>query len=265
VAAFGVTTVSGRAAASDVVAAAAGVLAVSAGVGTVAAGAGVGAISVPAGSAGAVALGVVGATAGALAVSAAGGTAAGGAEAAAGTVGVTTGFVASLVTVAAGTAEAAAGVLVSAGAGIVAAGTAAAAGGGITVSAGALIEAAGAAAAAAQCSEIMLSEVTEKLLSAVPEVDAALAFCPMRVTSWPRCGLRSTALVVILKLWPVLSSINVKLLSEPPRQPLMLVGSELLLAVGVCANPSATSRAGATNNRHGLFMKSSEDSRPVAV
>jgi hypothetical protein len=100
-------------------------------------------------------------------------------------------------TVAAGTAEATAGALVvSAGAAIVAAGTAAAAGGGIAVSTGVLIEPAGVAAAAAQCSEIMFTEVTAKLPSAAPVV----AFCPMRVTSWPRCGLRSTPLVVILKL-----------------------------------------------------------------
>jgi hypothetical protein len=69
-----------------------------------------------------------------------------------------------------------------------------------------LIEAAGAAAAAAQCSEIRLSEVTAKPLSTAPDVAVALAFCPTSVTSWPTCGLRSTVLVVILKLWPVLSS-----------------------------------------------------------
>jgi hypothetical protein len=79
----------------------------------------------------------------------------------------------------------------------------------VAVSAGTLIEAAGAAAAAAQCSEIMFSEVTAKLLSVAPEVAGALAFWPVRVTSWPRCGLRSTVLVVILKLWPVLSSTKV--------------------------------------------------------
>jgi hypothetical protein len=90
--------------------------------------------------------------------------------------------------------------------GIVAAGIAAAGGGvAIRVSAGVLTEPTGAAAAAAQCSEIIFSEVTAKLPSAAPVV----AFCPMRVTSWARCGLRSTLLVVILKLWPVLSSINV--------------------------------------------------------
>jgi hypothetical protein len=35
---------------------------------------------------------------------------------------------------------------------------------------------------------------------------------------------------------------------------LMLVGSELLPAVGVCANPSATSRTGTTMNRRALFI-----------
>jgi hypothetical protein len=39
-----------------------------------------------------------------------------------------------------------------------------------------------------------------------------------------------------------------------PRQPLTLVGTVLLVAVGVCANPSATSRAGTTINRHALFI-----------
>jgi hypothetical protein len=112
--------------------------------------------------------------------------------------------------VAEGAAEAAAGALVvSAGVEIVAAGTAAASRGEMTVSAGALIDPAGAAAAAAQCSEIMFREVTAKPLSAAPDVAVPLAFCPMRATSWPRCGLRSTLLVVILKLWPVLSSTNV--------------------------------------------------------
>ena len=84
---------------------------------------------------------------------------------------------------AAGTAGAA--LAESAGGGIVAAGTAASAGGGMVVSAGVLIEAAGAAAAAAQCSEIMFSSVTAKLLSAAPGLAAELALCPMRVTSWP--------------------------------------------------------------------------------
>jgi hypothetical protein len=113
---------------------------------------------------------------------------------------------AGVVTVPAATPEAGAGALVVfAAPGIVAAGTAAAAGGGIAESAGVLIEPTGAVAAAAQCSEIMVSEVTAKLPSAEPVV----AFCPMRVTSWPRCGLRSTLPAVILKLWPVLSSINV--------------------------------------------------------
>jgi len=150
---------------------AAGALAVSVGVGTVAAGAGAATAVTPAGSAG----------------------------------GVVT------VVVAEGAADAAAAgaLVVSAGVGIVAAGTAAASGGGMAVSAGALIEPAGAAAAAAQCSEIMFSEVAAKALSAAPDVAVPLAFCPMRVTSWPRCGFRSTLVVVILKLWPVLSSTNV--------------------------------------------------------
>ena len=94
-------------------------------------------------------------------------------------------------------------------AGAVAAGAAATAGGVLAVSAGALILAAGAAAAAVQCSEIMFREVTAKPLSAAPDVAVPLAFCPVRVTSWPRCGFRSTLVVVILKLWPVLSSTNV--------------------------------------------------------
>jgi len=95
----------------------------------------------------------------------------------------------------------------SAGA-VVFAGTAASVGGGIALSAGMLMEA-GAAAAAAQWSEIMLSEVTAKPLSTAADVAIALAFCPTSVTSWPTCGLRSTVLVVILKLRPVLSSTKV--------------------------------------------------------
>jgi hypothetical protein len=35
-----------------------------------------------------------------------------------------------------------------------------------------------------------------------------------------------------------------------------------MLAAGVCANPSATSRAGITINRNTLFMESSEDFSP---
>jgi hypothetical protein len=42
----------------------------------------------------------------------------------------------------------------------------------------------------------------------------------------------------------------------------MLVWSALMLAAGVCANPSATSRAGITINRNTLFMESSEDFSP---
>jgi hypothetical protein len=49
-----------------------------------------------------------------------------------------------------------------------------------------------------------------------------------------------------------------------PRQPLM-VRSVLMLAAGVCANPSATSRAGTTININALFMESSVDSRLAAV
>ena len=39
----------------------------------------------------------------------------------------------------------------------------------------------------------------------------------------------------------------------------------LLLAAGVCANPSATSRAGTTISKNTLFMESSEKSRLAAV
>jgi hypothetical protein len=78
----------------------------------------------------------------------------------------------------------------------------------LTVPAGVLTLAVGAAAAAAQCSEIIFSPVTAKLLSAAAEL-APLAFCPVRLTSWPTCGLRSTLLVVILKMWLVLSSTTV--------------------------------------------------------
>jgi hypothetical protein len=88
----------------------------------------------------------------------------------------------------------------------------AAAAGVMAFSATVLVVAAGAAAAAAaataQCSEIMFSSVTAKLSSAAAEL-APLAVCPMRVTSWLRCGLRSTLLVVSLKMRPVLSSITV--------------------------------------------------------
>ena len=95
-----------------------------------------------------------------------------------------------------GTAAAAGGVLaVSTGA--------AAAGGVLTFSEGVPTVAAGAAAAAVQCSEIMFSSVTATLFSAAP------AFFPMSFTSWPTCGLRSALLIVILKIWPVLSSATV--------------------------------------------------------
>ena len=119
---------------------------------------------------------------------------------------------AGVLTVAAGEAAATAGVTtVSAGVLIVAAGAAAAAEGVLAGSVeGALTVALGATAtiaagAAAQCSEIMFSSVAAKLLVAALEL-VPLALCPMRVTSWPRCALRSTLLVVILKMWPVLSS-----------------------------------------------------------
>jgi hypothetical protein len=64
-----------------------------------------------------------------------------------------------------------------------------------------LIVAAGAlAVAVAQCSEIIFSPVTTTLLSEEPELVATVAFCAMTSTSWPRCGFRSTVLLVILKL-----------------------------------------------------------------
>jgi hypothetical protein len=64
-----------------------------------------------------------------------------------------------------------------------------------------LIVAAGAlAVAVAQCSEIIFSPVTTTLLSEEPELVATVAFFAMTSTSWPRCGFRSTVLLVILKL-----------------------------------------------------------------
>jgi hypothetical protein len=69
---------------------------------------------------------------------------------------------------------------------VVATGAVAAAAGVAAVSAGVVAVTVGAAATAAQCSEIMFSSVTAKLLSAAVEL-APLARCPMRVTSWPRC------------------------------------------------------------------------------
>jgi hypothetical protein len=68
---------------------------------------------------------------------------------------------------------------------------------GMTVATGA---AATAATAAAQCSEIIFSWVTAKPFSEAPELTAPLALCPISFTAWPRCGLRSTLLVVILKV-----------------------------------------------------------------
>jgi hypothetical protein len=44
-----------------------------------------------------------------------------------------------------------------------------------------------------------------------------------------------------------------------------LVWSVFVLAAGVCANPSATSKVGTAINRNALFMESSEDSRLAAV
>jgi hypothetical protein len=125
-------------------------------------------------------------------------------------------FSATVLVVAAGAAAAAGGVLavsegvltVPAGAAAAAAGVISVSAGGVASAAGVVAVAAGAAAAAAQCSEIMFSSVTVKLSSAAAEL-APLALCPVRVTSWLRCGLRSTLLVVILKMWPVLSSATV--------------------------------------------------------
>ena len=82
----------------------------------------------------------------------------------------------------------------------VAAGAAGAVVGSMTVCEDGTAATGAAAAAAAQCSEIMLSSVTAKLLSAAPELTAPLALCPVSFTSWPTCGLRSTLLVVILKI-----------------------------------------------------------------
>src|ERR1017187_2428235 len=127
---------------------------------------------------------------------------AGGVAAAVGVTAFSAGGVAAaagVTTVSAGGVAAAVGVMA------VSAGGVTAAAGVMAVSAGVVTVAAGAAAAAAQCSEIMFSSVTAKVLSAAAEL-TPLALCPMRVTSWPRCGLRSTLLVVILKVWPVLSS-----------------------------------------------------------
>jgi hypothetical protein len=68
---------------------------------------------------------------------------------------------------------------------------------GMTVTMGA---AAAGATATAQCSEIMVSSVTAKLLSEAPELTAPLALCPVSFTAWPRCGVRSTLLAVILRI-----------------------------------------------------------------
>jgi hypothetical protein len=71
---------------------------------------------------------------------------------------------------------------------------------GLTVVAGIAAVAVGATAVAAQCSEIMLKPVTAKLLSAAPELAVPLVLLPKTLTSWPRCSLRSTLLVVILRI-----------------------------------------------------------------
>ena len=68
---------------------------------------------------------------------------------------------------------------------------------GMTVTMGA---AAAGATATAQCSEIMVSSVTAKLLSEAPELTAPFALCPVSFRPWPRCGVRSTLLAVILKV-----------------------------------------------------------------
>jgi hypothetical protein len=110
--------------------------------------------------------------------------------------------------VAAGTAASTAGVLAVVEDGLtVAAGTPTSAAGVLAVADDGLAGAAGvfaagvlAAAVAAQCSEITFSPVTTKLLSATPELAVSLVLCPMRLTSWPRCKLRSTLLMVILRI-----------------------------------------------------------------
>jgi hypothetical protein len=227
--------------ATDDVAVTAGVTVVSGVALTVAAAAVVGAAGVTAVSVGALAVAV-----GATAVSGVVLTVAPGAVAGADGV---TGVSVVVLTVAAG---AAGFMAVSAGLLILATGAAAAAAGVLAVSEGVLAVAVD--AAAGQCSDVMLRLVTTKLLSVAAEL-ASLAVCPMRVTSWPRCGLRSTLLVAILKVKPVLFSTSVKLGSAPPRQPLMLVFSVSVLGAGVWANPSAINRAGTTIHRNALFME----------
>jgi hypothetical protein len=101
------------------------------------------------------------------------------------------------------------GLAIALGAAVSTAGVLAVAVGAAAAATGAAAAATGAAAAAAQCSEIMFSSVTAKLLSAAPELTVPLALCPMSFTSWPTCGLRSTLLVVILKIWRVPPSATV--------------------------------------------------------
>ena len=100
-------------------------------------------------------------------------------------------------TVAAGAGASEAGVLTVAFGAAFAAGAMTVSDDGMTVATGA---AAAEATAAAQCSEIIFSWVTAKPFSEAPEVTAPLALCPISFTAWPRCGLRSTLLVVILKV-----------------------------------------------------------------
>jgi hypothetical protein len=116
-------------------------------------------------------------------------------------------------TFAAGAAESAAGVLTAVEDGLIVAADAASTAGVPTVEMGAATPTAGAmtvskdgmtvttgaAAATAQCSEIMVTSVTAKP-SPVPELAAPLTLNPISFTFWPRCGLRSTLLVAILKI-----------------------------------------------------------------
>jgi hypothetical protein len=56
------------------------------------------------------------------------------------------------------------------------------------------------AVAGAQWSEIIFTAVTATPLFEEPELAATFAFCPMSSTSWPKCGFRSTVLLVILNV-----------------------------------------------------------------
>jgi len=89
----------------------------------------------------------------------------------------------------------------AAGALVIAVGVLAVVVGVVSAAPGVVVVAVGALAIAlAQCSEIIFSPVTTTLLSEEPEPVAAFVFCPMTSTSWPTCGFRSTALLVILKV-----------------------------------------------------------------